>query len=312
MALEHLSPRAVPKPWGSTDLRPWGEISRDGKAVGELWFERSGAGAESSLLLKLLYTTQPLSIQVHPDDQYARSIGLAHGKTEAWYVLSATPDARVGVGLKWSLTTSQYRRAIEDGSIADLVQWRRVEKDDVILVPAGTIHAIGPGLVIAEIQQRSDATFRIFDYGRKRELHIDNAVAAAERGPATAHPVPHKLTDARSLLVADPHFVLERWNLPPRSAWDFNAEHETWIYAMRGDARIGSFDVATAGAIFAEDEHASIEVGESGLRALAAYPSGEVCHRLLNKREVSGLPFEPARASLQSTRSRHRGTATLQ
>lgn len=310
MALEHLSPRAVPKPWGSTDLGPWAGISRDGEPVGELWFERSSAAPESSLLLKLLYTTQPLSIQVHPDDQYARSIGLAHGKTEAWYVLSATPDALVGVGLKWSLTTSQYRRAIEDGSIADLVQWRRVQKDEVILVPAGTIHAIGPGLVIAEIQQRSDMTFRIFDYGRKRELHVDNAVAAAEPGPATAHPVPHKLTDARSLLVADPHFVLERWNLPPHSNWDIHAEHETWIYAMRGEARIGSFDVATAGAVFAEDEHASIKVGESGLRALAAYPSGEVCHRLLNKREDSELSALPAHP--QSARSRHRGTATLQ
>src|SRR5579871_6444283 len=96
MALEHLSPRAVPKPWGSTDLRPWGEISRDGEAVGELWFDRSSTAPESALLLKLLYTTQSLSIQVHPDDRYARSIGLAHGKTEAWYVLSAMPDARVG------------------------------------------------------------------------------------------------------------------------------------------------------------------------------------------------------------------------
>jgi len=312
MALEHLSPRAVPKPWGSTDLRPWGEISRDGEAVGELWFDRSSTAPESALLLKLLYTTQPLSIQVHPDDRYARSIGLAHGKTEAWYVLSATPDARVGVGLKWSLTTSQYRRAIEDGSIADLVQWRRVQKDDAILVPAGTIHAIGPGLVIAEIQQRSDATFRIFDYGRRRELQIDKAVAAAEPGPATAHPVPLKLTDVRSLLVVDPHFVVERWNLPPHSGWDFNAEGETWFYAMRGDARIGSFDVATAGAVFAEDEHAIIQVGESGLQALAAYPSGEVCQRLLSKRDVSELPLVPARPSPQSTRSRHRGTATLQ
>ena len=312
MALEHLSPRAVPKPWGSTDLRPWGGISRDGKAVGELWFERPSAAPESSLLLKLLYTTQPLSIQVHPSDEYARSIGLAHGKTEAWYVLSAAPDARVGVGLKWSLTTSQYRRAIQDGSIADLVQWRRVQRDDVILVPAGTIHAIGAGLVIAEIQQRSDATFRIFDYGRKRELQIDNAVAAAEPGPATAHPVPHKLTDARSILVADPHFVLERWDLPPNTRWDFNAEHETWIYAMRGSARIGSLDVATTGAVFAEDEHAIVEAGESGLRALAAYPSGEVCHRLLSKRDVSEHSFVPARPSPQSARTRHRGTATLQ
>jgi mannose-6-phosphate isomerase len=302
MALEHLSPRAVPKPWGSSDLRPWGEIPRDGEPVGELWFERLGETRESALLLKLLYTTQPLSIQVHPDDQYARSIGLAHGKTEAWYVLSATPDARVGVGLKWALTTSQYRKAIEDGSIADLVQWRHVQRDDVILVPAGTIHAIGPGLVIVEIQQRSDTTFRIFDYGRKRELQIDKAVAAADPSPATGQPVARKLTDARRLLVADPHFVLEQWSLPPRSVWDLAADGETWIYAMRGNAQIGPFDVAAAGAIFVENDHARIEVGENGFHALASYVGGDIRQHLL-----SSLPVSEASAPGAGMRS-----ATLQ
>ena len=304
-------PRAVPKPWGSVDLWPWGEISRDDEPVGELWFERTSTAAENLLLLKLLYTTQPLSIQVHPDDQYARSIGLAHGKTEAWYVLSATVDARVGIGLKQSLTTPQYRRAIEDGSIADLVQWRRVQRDDVILVPAGTIHTIGPGLVIVEIQQRSDVTFRIFDYDRKRELHIDSAVAASEPGPATVQPVPHKFTDARSLLVADQHFVLERWELSPHSRWDFSAEQEAWIYATRGSARIGSLNVATTSAIFAEDEHVSVEASENGLRALVAYPGGEVRHRLLSRRDAPELPTQPARPFPQSAAPHHRGKATL-
>ncbi len=140
--------------------------------------------ADPSLLLKLLFTSQPLSIQVHPDDAFAHSMGLPNGKTEAWYVLSATPEAKVALGLTRRLTPQQLRTAIGDGSIADLMMWRSVSARDVISVPAGTIHAIGAGLVIAEIQQRSDTTFRLSDSGRGRELHIENAIAVAHAGPA--------------------------------------------------------------------------------------------------------------------------------
>src|SRR5204862_5329422 len=130
------------------------------------------------------------------------------------YILSATPGAKIAVGLKRRLAARQLRAAIEDGSISDLVQWHRVRKDDVIFVPAGTIHAIGPGLVLAEIQQRSDTTFRLFDHGRQREIHVDDAVAAANAGPAKCQSIPNRLSDARSVLVASPHFILERIDLP--------------------------------------------------------------------------------------------------
>ena len=96
-----------------------------------------------ALLLKLLFTSEPLSIQVHPDDAFARSIGLPNGKTEAWYILSAVPDAKIAVGLKRRITPHELRASIRDGSIVDLVQWRPVSKGDIIFVPAGTIHAIG-------------------------------------------------------------------------------------------------------------------------------------------------------------------------
>ena len=122
-------------------------------------------------------------------------MGLPNGKTEAWYILSATPGAQVAVGLKRRITPQELRAAIRDGSIADLVQWRPVAKGDIIFVPAGTIHAIGAGIVLAEIQQHSDATFRLFDYGRQRELHEDNAVAASDAGPAQAQSSPRRLTD---------------------------------------------------------------------------------------------------------------------
>jgi mannose-6-phosphate isomerase len=114
-------------------------------------------------LLKLLFTSQPLSIQVHPDDAFAHLNGLPNGKSEAWYVLRAVPDAKVALGFSRQLTSQQLREAIDDGSISDLVVWKSVLPDDVIFVPAGTVHAIGAGLVIAELQQRSDATFRLFD-----------------------------------------------------------------------------------------------------------------------------------------------------
>ena len=182
MAIEHASVQVVRKPWGVADLNPWSRIDGSDGAIGELWFQRVDKKAPSSaLLLKLLFTSEPLSIQVHPHDEFARSTGLPNGKTEAWYVLAATPDARVAVGLKRHLTPQELRVLIRDGSIASLTQWRPVVKDEIIFVPAGTIHAIGAGIVLAEIQQRSDATFRLFDYGRQRELHEDLRIQMANR-----------------------------------------------------------------------------------------------------------------------------------
>ena len=301
MAIEHARMRAVRKPWGSIDLRPWSNMGNDGVAIGELWFQRPDVNApDPALLLKLLFTTEPLSIQVHPDDAFAQSIGLEHGKTEAWYILSATPGAKIAVGLKRRLTTAQLRTSIEDDSISDLVQWRGVLKDDVIFVPAGTIHAIGPGLVIAEIQQRSDATFRLFDHGRQRELHVDNAVAAANAGPAERQSVPRRLTDFRTLLITSPQFVLERIDLPPKSNWDLDAEHETWLLVLEGCARVGLTNASVGEAIFLEADGASIEVGPEGTKCLLAYlgpePSASLLHNLDGRSAgspVRDLPSSP-------------------
>jgi mannose-6-phosphate isomerase len=231
----------------------------------------------------LLFTKEPLSIQVHPNDAFAQSVGLAHGKAEAWYVLAATHDAKVAVGLTRHLTAAQLRASIEDGSISNLVQWRRVLKDDVIFVPAGTIHSIGAGLVIAEIQQRSDATFRLFDHGRQRELHVDKAVAAATAGPAEGQSTPRNLTDARTLLVACPQFVLERIDLPPTSGWQLHAERETWVLVLEGQARVGLMNAFIGESIFLESEHTRIKAGSCGLKALVAYPGPDPLPGLLHK-----------------------------
>ncbi len=303
MAIELARARAVRKPWGSTDLRPWSRVEGDGGAIGELWFQRTVSGMpDPALLLKLLFTAEPLSIQVHPDDAYARSIGLPHGKAEAWYILAALPGAKVAVGLTRRLATAELHAAIEDGSIADLVQWREVRAGDAIFVPAGTIHAIGAGLVLAEIQQRSDATFRLFDHGRQRELHVDHAVAAANAGPAAAPSAPSRLGDGRTLLVASPHFVLERIDLRPGSGVGFHAEHETWLLVIGGEARIGSVDAATGDAVFLEADRTAIEVGFAGVQALVAYPGPDPRPGLLrrlegrNERPAPQLPLYQHRA----------------
>jgi mannose-6-phosphate isomerase len=282
MAIELARTQALHRPWGVADLRPWNRAGNGGTSIGEIWYERPGKPASNpSLLLKLLFTSEPLSIQVHPDDAFAQSRGLPNGKTEAWYVLSAAPGAKVALGLKRRLTQPQLRRAVDDGSISDLVVWQTVSPDDVIYVPAGTIHAIGAGLVIAEIQQRSDATFRLFDYGRQRELHIESAIAVADAGPAHFQVRPNRLTDQRTLLVSGPHFAFERIDLAPNSAWCLEAKRETWLLVLSGGAVAGSFDVTTADAVFAQSDRIDIHTGTIGLVALAAYTGvGPVPHLL--------------------------------
>ena len=282
MTIEHAHTHAVPKSWGVVDLHPWSSARHDDGAIGEIWYERSSkAATDPSLLLKLLFTNQPLSIQVHPDDAFAHSMGLPNGKTEAWYVLSATPEAKVALGLHRGLTSDEFRKAVDDGSISDLVAWRAVTAGDVIFVPAGTIHAIGAGVVIAEIQQRSDATFRLFDYGRQRELHAENAIAAANAGPSDPPVQPKRLTNERTLLASSPHFVFERINLAPNSAWCLDAGRETWLLVVSGDAHAGSFDIAQGDAIFAQSDRVDLRAGTAGTVGLVAYTGGSPIPDLL-------------------------------
>jgi mannose-6-phosphate isomerase len=282
MPIEHAAVRVVHKPWGASDLRPWSGIDGANDAVGELWFERADKNASiPALLLKLLFTREPLSIQVHPDDRFARAMGMPNGKSEAWYIISAKPDAKIGIGLKHRTTPQQLRASIRDGSIVDLVQWRPVAKGDAIFIPAGTIHALGAGIVLAEIQQYSDATFRLFDYGRGRELHEDNGVAAADAGPLQPAGTASRLTRERTVLVASQHFVFEKVDLATGSSWALLAEPETWILVLDGHAAIGLTAASVGEAIFVSGGRTSIEVGANGLTALVAYPAAAPVASLL-------------------------------
>jgi mannose-6-phosphate isomerase len=294
LTIEHAIVRTKPKPWGSLDLRPWSQASTSDGPIGELWFERPGLAApNTALLLKLLLTTEPLSIQVHPDDAFARSIGLANGKTEAWYILSAIPGAKVAVGLNYPRSAAELRTAITDGLIANIVHWHPVHQGDVIFIPAGTIHAIGAGIVLAEIQQHSDATFRLFDYGRQRELHIESAIAVATAGPREVQSPPERLSDARMVLTVNSYFALEQVDLAPGSVWTLDAPKETWLLAIEGHAQLGSTRLAVGNAVFLQADHAEIEVGADGLKALLAYPGPNVNPDALTERRAAGANRTP-------------------
>ena len=291
MTMERASIRVVRKPWGKTDLRPWSELGHDGVAIGELWFQRGDPAApEPALLLKLLFADEALSIQVHPDDDFATSIGLPHGKTEAWYVLSADAGAKVALGLKRELTRPQLRAAIEDGSIPDLIHWQDVTADEAILVPAGTIHAIGAGVVIAEVQQRSDTTFRLFDYGRQRETHLDGAVGAAFPGPAAAQPVPLQISEARRVMAQCRYFVLEQIELEASSHWEIDTTSEAWILILEGEAAFDLERVGSGEAMFMESARATVRAGLKGARALMAYVASAPLPDLLVSR--NGIPMD--------------------
>lgn len=138
-------------------------------------------------------------------------------------------------------------------------------------MPAGTIHALGSGLVIAEIQQNSDATFRLLDIGHRRELHVKNGLAVAEAGVAAVQVPPARLSEERLLLVANHHFVFERVELPPGSIWRLSAEGETWVVLLAGKAIFGVFELAVGEAIFADDASVSICAGDRGMSCLIAY-----------------------------------------
>jgi mannose-6-phosphate isomerase len=210
-------------------------------------------------------------------------MGLANGKTEAWYVLTAAPDAKVALGLSRRLTPQELREAIDDDSIADLIAWHAVSANDVIFVPGRTIHTIGAGLIIAELQQRSDATFRLFDPGRQRDLHIEDAIRVADAGPADFEMRPNQLTAERRLLVSNPHFVFERIDLAANSSWYLEAERETWFLVLSGSAVAGSFEVALGDALFAQLDRVEIDTGASGMVGLVAYTGGGPVSHLLQR-----------------------------
>ena len=209
MTARQLSARQVERVWGRRDLpRAFSGHEAPDEPIGEIWFEDD---ERAPLLVKYLFTSERLSIQVHPDDAAAQARGYRRGKDEAWYVLSADPDATIGLGLTRAVSSAELRAAALDGSIESLLDWRPVAAGDVIYSPAGTIHAIGAGLSLIEVQQNLDLTYRLYDYGRPRELHLDDAVAVADPSPFAAPAVPRQTEPGRAIVAGGDAFTLERW-----------------------------------------------------------------------------------------------------
>lgn len=176
-----LPRRMVEKPWGKDILPPPFE-AESGRSIGEIWFEPPPE--LSSILVKYIFTSDKLSVQVHPSDAQAEALGENdRGKEECWLVLDAEPGARLGIGFCEPLDSQAMRAAALDGSIEGRMEWHPVKRGDFFYIPAGTVHAIGAGLSLIEIQQNSDITYRLYDYGRPRELHLDKSIAVAKGEP---------------------------------------------------------------------------------------------------------------------------------
>src|SRR5258708_16899194 len=201
-----LRPQFHERVWGSRDLAPIYSQQITGNPVGEAWLtgdeckvangplagrtladltrelgpqlldEAAPSASRFPLLIKFLFPRDKLSVQVHPDDADAALIGQPCGKTEGWYGLHAEPGSRIGLGLKPGTTKAEVDRAIRETRMEQLLNWIEARQGDMFYVDAGTIHAIGPGSVIVETQQNSDTTYRLYDYGRPRELHIEDGL----------------------------------------------------------------------------------------------------------------------------------------
>jgi mannose-6-phosphate isomerase len=190
--LTRLTPRLVPKVWGSTRLEPWFRDSTE--KIGEVWFE---GPPDLPLLIKFLFTTEPLSVQVHPE-----------GKTEMWHILAADPGSKIAAGFRKAITEQRMRASALSGEIEGLLEWFEARPGDTFFIPAGTVHAISGGLVLCEIQQHSDITYRLFDYGRRRELHLDQGVRVSR-----LHPHAARQSAREGVLVSCPYFTTEKFRV---------------------------------------------------------------------------------------------------
>lgn len=238
-----LKPEFHERVWGSRDLSPiynYKVDDRAGKPVGEVWLtgdsnqvangplagstlnelcdrfgpelvgDAAATAARFPLLIKFLFPREKLSVQVHPDDEGARRIGQPCGKTECWYVLAARPKAQVGLGLKPGTTREQVERAIHEKRLEFLLNWIEVFPGEMVYVDAGTVHAIGPGSVLVETQQNSDTTYRLYDYGRPRELHLEQGLAAIKERTHAGKVEPNG-SDGVKNLVTSPCFAVDRF-----------------------------------------------------------------------------------------------------
>ena len=265
-----LTPSLREKVWGRKRLEPWFPDSPS--PIGEAWYLAPPGlwpgGRELPLLVKLLFTSERLSIQVHPDD----GDGVTKGKTEMHHILEAEPGAAIALGFRRPVTREGLREACATGEIEQLVNWFPVKPGETYFTPAHTVHAIGRGIVLCEIQQNTDITYRLWDYGRPRERHVDQAVPIADIGVHPGAVRPEALGEGRNLLVRSRYFVTEEVSLPPGGAVALPHEACQLLVCLEGCVAIG-FHLLRAGEVWflpQEDEPAVIRA-ETRARFLRTY-----------------------------------------
>lgn len=274
-----IEPRFIGRVWGFRDLRPWydraaasgeepiGEVwltgdecraasgPLAGKSLAELFAESpcallgASAAVAESPLVKVIFAREKLSVQVHPDDGLAQKYGQPRGKTECWYALAAEPGAEVAAGLKPGVTMEQVRAGIHDGTLEQSLNMLPVSAGDMIFVDAGTVHAIWPGSILLETQQNCDITYRMYDYGRPRELHIEKSLEAARLVTHAGKIPPRQLAD-RTILIDVEYFCVERIPVAGTrasntlAAADEPAPGLAYLFAANGCARLSSPEFA--------------------------------------------------------------------
>jgi mannose-6-phosphate isomerase len=242
-----MLPGFDPRPWGTQDLSPIYPNHKFEEKIGEAWLsgddckvangpftgktlaqlseeyqrELVGEAARDSrrfpLLVKFLFPHEKLSVQVHPDDAQALRLGQPWGKTECWYIAHAKPGAQIALGLKPGVTARQLEEAIHQMRAEEVLNWINVYAGDMIYVAGGTVHTLGPGSVVVETQQQSDTTYRLYDYGRTRELHLKDGLAAVKekvRSGKVVRPAPEQIHGSKNRhepLVGAPYFVVDRF-----------------------------------------------------------------------------------------------------
>jgi mannose-6-phosphate isomerase len=239
-----LKPYFSERIWGKPNLLPWYESTGTKELVGEAWLtgpesvvetgeftgrtlasvaeEFGGAllgprnDGEFPLLVKILFPNAKLSVQVHPDDAQAQAIGQPRGKTECWYVLEAEPGAAVALGIKAGVGADEVRAAVANGTMEDLLIQVPVSVGDMVFVDAGTIHAIAPGVVLLETQQTSDTTYRLYDYGRPRPLHVEQSLGVMKTNTRAGKVAPRAM-DGFIRLIEEQYFSVDRFELASSS-----------------------------------------------------------------------------------------------